>query len=221
MAQVFLSPGVYTQEQDFSAYASTIGITKLGLVGLTDKGPAFKVIPVSTSDQFLATFGGTDVNLALPYVANAFLAQSNQLNIVRVLGEEGYTNSNAWTVTSQAAPITVIPETLAIASTSFSAVSAGTVVTAIFSGITPIGNYTTTVGGNLTALTNAINSGGTQFYAFTTGSSVFVLAAPGLGASANGASLTFLTSGGTGTSPAPPGRWRRSASPPRHGSTVG
>ena len=100
MAQVFLSPGVYTQEQDFSAYASTIGITKLGLVGLTDKGPAFKVIPISTSDQFAATFGGTDINLPLPYVANSFLAQSNQLNIVRVLGSVGYTNSNAWTVTS-------------------------------------------------------------------------------------------------------------------------
>lgn len=102
MAQVFLSPGVYKQEQDFSAYASTIGITKLGLVGLTDKGPAFKLISIATSDQFAATFGGTDINLSLPYVANAFLTQSNQLNVVRVLGENGYTNSSSWTVTSVA-----------------------------------------------------------------------------------------------------------------------
>jgi len=100
MAQVFVSPGVYTQEQDFSAYASNIGITKLGLVGLTDKGPAFKIVPISSTAQFSATFGGTDINLQLPYVANSFLTQGNQLNVVRVLGANGYTNSPAWTITA-------------------------------------------------------------------------------------------------------------------------
>ncbi len=102
MAEIFLSPGVYTREQDFSAYASTVGITKLGLVGLTLRGPAFEPIKISTTDQFITTFGGTDTNLQLPYVANAYLTQGNQLTVVRVLGNEGYTNSNAWVITSSA-----------------------------------------------------------------------------------------------------------------------
>ena len=35
MATIFVSPGVYTKEQDFSVFASRIGITRLGLVGKT------------------------------------------------------------------------------------------------------------------------------------------------------------------------------------------
>ena len=205
MAQVFLSPGVYTQEQDFSAYASTIGITKLGLVGLTDKGPAFQIIPISTSDQFAAVFGGTDINLPLPYVANAFLAQSNQLNVVRVLGSVGYTNSNAWAVTSKATPIgTQTGTTAAVsatASTSYVSASAGTVVTVTYpSPFTIIGSFTTTSGGNLANLANAINSGGTTFSAVTGASNVIVTAPAISGATPNGITLGFSLSGATGTS---------------------
>jgi len=97
---IFVSPGVYTREQDFSFFASKIGITKLGVVGLTLKGPAFEVIKVSTTDEFAARFGTTDVSLQVPYVANAFLKQSNDLTIIRVLGETGFTNSLAWIIQS-------------------------------------------------------------------------------------------------------------------------
>ena len=47
MATIFVSPGVYTKEQDFSVFASRIGITRLGLVGKTLKGPAFENIKVT------------------------------------------------------------------------------------------------------------------------------------------------------------------------------
>lgn len=95
---IFVSPGVYTREQDFTFFASRIGITKLGVVGLTLKGPAFEPTKVSTTDEFFARFGATDTTLQLPYVAQAFLQQSSELTVTRVLGQTGFTNSLAWLI---------------------------------------------------------------------------------------------------------------------------
>lgn len=95
---IFVSPGIYTKEQDFTFFAQRIGITKLGLVGLTLKGPAFEPITVSSTQKFYDRFGGTDVTLALPYVAQAFLKQSSELTVTRVLGQQGFTNSPAWII---------------------------------------------------------------------------------------------------------------------------
>lgn len=98
MATTFVSPGIYTREQDFSVFASRVGLTKLGLVGLTEKGPAFEATKVRSTDEFLFRFGGQNTNMQLPYVANAFLTQSNELTVTRILGKEGYTNSPAWII---------------------------------------------------------------------------------------------------------------------------
>lgn len=97
---VFVSPGVYTREQDFTFFASRIGVTKLGLVGVTLKGPAYEPIKIQSTDEFYARFGATDTTLALPYVANAFLKQSSELTITRLLGKNGFTNSPAWIITA-------------------------------------------------------------------------------------------------------------------------
>lgn len=96
MATIFVSPGVYTKEQDFSVFASRIGITRLGLVGKTEKGPAFEPIKISSTDEYSLIFGGTDPNLPLSYVANSFLSQSNELSVTRLLGSTGFVNSPAW-----------------------------------------------------------------------------------------------------------------------------
>lgn len=100
MATIFVSPGVYTREQDFSVFASRVGLTKLGLVGLTQKGPAFEPVRVRSTDEYLFRFGGTSSELQLPYVANSFLTQSNELTVTRVLGKEGFDDSNAWVLTA-------------------------------------------------------------------------------------------------------------------------
>jgi hypothetical protein len=102
MGTIFISPGVYTKEQDFTVFASRIGITRLGLVGKTEKGPAFEAIKVSSADEFLLRFGGTKPELPLGYVANSFLAQANDLTVSRVLGAGGFTNSPAWLITMSA-----------------------------------------------------------------------------------------------------------------------
>lgn len=97
---IFVSPGVYTREQDFSVYASSIGVTRLGLVCKTAKGPAFEAIKVSSTDDFLLRFGETAPELPGSYVANAFLSQTNDLTMVRVLGYDGYNESRAWLITA-------------------------------------------------------------------------------------------------------------------------
>ena len=100
MASKFLSPGVFTAEQDFTVFASRVGLTRLGLVGKTQKGPAFEPIKIETTDDFLLRFGNTDPDLALPYVAQTFLSQSNELNVTRILGSTGFENSGAWLITA-------------------------------------------------------------------------------------------------------------------------
>jgi hypothetical protein len=102
MAQtVFVSPGVYTREQDFTFFASRIGLTRLGLVGLTPKGPAFEPIKIASSEGFSNRFGNPNSDYPLTYVAYRFLSQSSELTLTRVLGKVGYSGSNAWLITSQ------------------------------------------------------------------------------------------------------------------------
>lgn len=114
MATIFLSPGVYTKEQDFTVFASRLGITRLGLVGKTEKGPAFEAIKVSSADEYALRFGTTKPEYPLSYVAHSFLAQANDLTISRVLGTGGFTNSPAWLVTVNSASTQYSGATLAM-----------------------------------------------------------------------------------------------------------
>jgi hypothetical protein len=96
--RVFVSPGVYTSEKDLTFVAQSVGVTTLGLVGETLKGPAFEPILVGNFDEFKTYFGGTspekdganNPKYELPYVAKSYLQESNQLFVTRVLGLTGY-----------------------------------------------------------------------------------------------------------------------------------
>ena len=57
------SPGVFTQISSLSYAAKTLGITSLGLVGETKKGPAFEAIEINKWDEYYTRFGGTDPEL--------------------------------------------------------------------------------------------------------------------------------------------------------------
>jgi len=109
--KVFVSPGVYTSERDLSFVSQSVGVTTLGLVGETLKGPAFEPIFVTSYDEFTSYFGGTNpekfVNTQIPkyesaYIAKSYLQQSNQLFVTRVLGLSGYDAGPSWSVTSVA-----------------------------------------------------------------------------------------------------------------------
>ena len=56
--KIFVSPGVFTSEKDLSFVAQQVGVTTLGAVGETTKGPAFEPIFITNYDEFTAIFGG-------------------------------------------------------------------------------------------------------------------------------------------------------------------
>lgn len=106
--KVFISPGIYTSERDLSFITRQVGVTTLGLVGETTKGPAFQPIFVSNYDEFKAFFGGLNTSkfsatgypqFELPYIAKSYLSQTNQLYVTRVLGLSGYDAGKAWGIT--------------------------------------------------------------------------------------------------------------------------
>ena len=115
---VFTSPGVKFKERDLTYVTRNVGITTLGLVGETLKGPAFEPVYIQDSTQFSNTFGGQSTQklsngnfqYLLPYYANSYLNETNQLWVTRVLGLSGYDAGNAWAITLSAGvdPSTVV-----------------------------------------------------------------------------------------------------------------
>jgi hypothetical protein len=106
--RVFVSPGVYTSEKDLTFVAQSVGVTTLGLVGETLKGPAFEPILLSNFDEFKNYFGPTspekysdgNPKYELGYVAKSYLQESNQLFVTRVLGLTGYKPFNSFAIKS-------------------------------------------------------------------------------------------------------------------------
>ena len=137
--KVFVSPGVYTSETDLSFVAQSVGVTTLGIVGETLKGPAFEPIFITSYDEFTTLFGPTSpekfVNTQIPkyeaaYIAKSYLQQSNQLFVTRILGLSGYDAGPSWSFTTIA---NVNPTTIARSGSSvdfnftFSGNSGGTI----------------------------------------------------------------------------------------------
>lgn len=99
------SPGVYITDSELSQSDTTADNTILGVAGETLKGPAFETIHVSSWREFKQRFGGTSTELfkgskypkyELPYIAKSFLEESQDLEVVKVLGLSGYNAGPAW-----------------------------------------------------------------------------------------------------------------------------
>jgi hypothetical protein len=108
---VFTSPGVKFRERDLSFVTRNVGVTTLGLVGETQKGPAYEPVFVQDAGQFRTRFGiqstekfeqNSRLRYQTPYVANSYLEESNQLWVTRVLGLSGYDAGTAWAITLSA-----------------------------------------------------------------------------------------------------------------------
>lgn len=93
------SPGVYIEEIDKSYSTKSLGVTTLGVIGETLKGPAFEPLRISNWTEFQEYFGGTSTEkflgtkypkYELPYIAKSYLQESNQLEVCRILGFSGY-----------------------------------------------------------------------------------------------------------------------------------
>lgn len=107
--QTHVSPGIYTKEVDLSYAAKSLGITTLGVVGETVKGPAFQPILVDSWRTYQNYFGGTSPEkfrgsqypkYELPYIAKSYLEESQQLQVCRVLGLSGVNAGAAWLLTA-------------------------------------------------------------------------------------------------------------------------
>ena len=108
--QTHVSPGVYTNEVELIYASKSLGITTLGVAGETVKGPAFQPITIENWRQYQTFFGGTSTEkyrgsqypkYELPYIAQSYLKQSNQLEVVRVLGLSGVNAGPAWVITAK------------------------------------------------------------------------------------------------------------------------
>lgn len=104
------SPGHYTQITDLQYAAKNFGITTLGLVGETLKGPAFEPIEIKDWEEYVRYFGGTSAEkfkdtlfpkYELPYIAKEYLKASEQLYVCRVLGFSGYDAGPAFIVKAE------------------------------------------------------------------------------------------------------------------------
>ena len=154
---VFTSPGVKFKERDLTFVTRNVGITTLGVVGETTKGPAFQPVFIQDKTQYSNRFGVQSVEklsngqlrYQLPYVANAYLEQTNQLYVTRVLGLCGYNAGHAWAITLSAG---IDPSTIVV-------LTGSTVVT---SGVTFTGSFYLGVAINATGQTDSVFTGFTK-----------------------------------------------------------
>lgn len=166
---VFVSPGVKFRERDLSFVIRNVGLTTLGLVGETQKGPAFEPIPVADKNEFRKKFGrrstekiGNDLKYHLPYVADSYLSESNQLFVTRVLGLSGYDAGKGWalTVSSGLDPTTLDNGTSVTGTTNFTG--------SIYSGVTISATGTTgTIEPNYVRTNDVFEGTETIFYVDT------------------------------------------------------
>tara|TARA_Y100000589_G_scaffold330725_1_gene381304 strand:- start:5134 stop:7947 length:2814 start_codon:yes stop_codon:yes gene_type:complete len=143
--KIFVSPGVFTSEKDLTFVTRQVGVTTLGLVGETPKGPAEEPVFVSNYNDFISYFGGLNPETfkgtgyhkyELNYIAKSFLTQTNQLYVSRVLGYSGYKAGGAWCITLDSAEdksTETIISTTTNGVLTFSATTGGIPVTMTFS----------------------------------------------------------------------------------------
>jgi hypothetical protein len=104
-----VTPWVYdTVKETPIPSISSVSVTALGLTGETLKGPAFEIVNVGNWTEYKQYFGGTSTEkfksnnfpkYELPYVAQEYLKESDNLYVVRVLGLSGYDAGRAWGIT--------------------------------------------------------------------------------------------------------------------------
>ena len=106
---IHVSPGIYAKETELTYAVKSLGITTLGVVGETQRGPAFQPMLIENWREFQSVFGGTSTEkfsgsqypkYELPYIAKSYLTESNQLKVCRVLGLSGYNAGPAWVMTA-------------------------------------------------------------------------------------------------------------------------
>lgn len=100
--QIFKSPNFFDREVDLSApvTAGPVG-TPAGVIGTSNKGPAFVPVTVANFDEFIEKFGNLDTKKFGPYAVKEFLKHRSALTFLRVLGAgANETDANIATTTA-------------------------------------------------------------------------------------------------------------------------
>lgn len=91
-----ISSGIYFKETDLTVVQQAAGVFAGAMIGLTEKGPAFEVMTSSSFGDRVVRMG--DLNPLYPssYYAREFLQQANNYKEVRILGLEGYNETQGF-----------------------------------------------------------------------------------------------------------------------------
>ena len=84
--QTFRSPGFFEREIDLSGRTVEPTGTPAGVIGTSERGPAFIPVTVGSIEDFTARFGNLDPKLAGPYAVNEYLKHKDAVTFMRVLG---------------------------------------------------------------------------------------------------------------------------------------
>lgn len=84
------SSGTYFVETDLTIVQQSAGTFAGASIGLTEKGPAFQIMPSSDFSDRRTRLGNLNPKFPSSYYANAFLEQAGNYKEVRILGLEGY-----------------------------------------------------------------------------------------------------------------------------------
>lgn len=130
---IFNSPSVKFSEQDNTVVSTqALGITIAALVGETQKGPAFEPTFITNKNDFARFFGstsnekiGSSLKYLLPFYANSFLTEGNQMWVTRVLGLSGYNAGTGWALKINAGYDATASATIMTASTGTTTFSGG------------------------------------------------------------------------------------------------
>jgi len=84
---VYLSPGVFPREIDLSVLPTSVGPLRPAFVGTANKGPLNVATLITTSTQYIDTFGNPFTKSFLGYAVLAYLEEGNQCYVMRVAVE--------------------------------------------------------------------------------------------------------------------------------------
>ena len=84
--QTFRSPGFFEQEIDLAARQIRPSGTPAGIVGTSERGPAFVPVTVGSFTDFETRFGSLSTDRFAPYAVREWLQNRTSCTFLRVLG---------------------------------------------------------------------------------------------------------------------------------------
>jgi len=81
---IFLSPGVFTREQDLSILPASVGALTPAFIGTSTKGPIQEPQLITNAQQYIDTFGPPTPDSYLGYAVLAYLEEGNRCYVQRV-----------------------------------------------------------------------------------------------------------------------------------------